>query len=87
MHNLGEPRSWWSGHPRLGAAENDYPCPGNALAMWINRTDVRLALGVDPNSYYFSGDNGVGFNYRYGVVELAMVFCILLVCLFNLTHL
>jgi len=57
-------RTWWSSaSPNLGGAENDYPCPGSALDLWINRTDVRVALGVDPDSDFFSGDNGVGFNY------------------------
>jgi hypothetical protein len=63
-----------------------YYCPGPALPIWINRTDVRKvmagmrcasscpahltriafrtqALNVDPSSNFFSGDNGVGFNY------------------------
>jgi len=47
----------------VGAALNDYPCPGNSMAIWLNRTDVRMALNVPTNSYFFSGDNGVGFVY------------------------
>eukprot|EP01090_Pellita_catalonica_P022369 TRINITY_DN866_c0_g1_i1.p1 TRINITY_DN866_c0_g1~~TRINITY_DN866_c0_g1_i1.p1 ORF type:complete len:283 (+),score=41.84 TRINITY_DN866_c0_g1_i1:769-1617(+) len=41
-----------------------YPCPGDALQIWLNSTEVRKALNVDPQSYFFSGDNGVGFNYN-----------------------
>lgn len=48
---------------KLGGAVNDYPCPGAAMSMWINRTDVRAALNVPLNKAFFNGDNGVGFNY------------------------
>lgn len=47
----------------LAEALNDYPCPGPAMNLWLNRSDVRTALGVDPSANFFSGDNGVGFNY------------------------
>jgi len=65
------PRNWFSNVPKrssrlaekVGGAENDYPCPGPAMDIWINRTDVRRALHVPINSYFFDGDNGVGFNY------------------------
>jgi len=40
-----------------------YPCPGQAMAIWVNLTSVRVALNVPTNSYFFSGDNGDGFNY------------------------
>jgi len=69
-------RSWW-GPPRfnlpssryrssqhlLGGAVNDYPCPGPAMMMWLNRSDVRVALDVDVDSYFFSTDGGSSFNY------------------------
>ena len=43
---------------------NDYPCGGSdALKIWINTTEVRNALHVAPDAFFFSGDNGVGFNY------------------------
>jgi len=48
---------------KLGEALNDYPCPGSAMDQWITRDDVKKALNVPLDSYYFSGDNGVGFNY------------------------
>jgi len=47
----------------LGGAVNDYPCPSDAMDLWLNRSDVREALNVAVDSYYFSGDNGAGFNY------------------------
>lgn len=66
VHNLGgAPVNYWSSMPNLGGALNDYPCPGMALALWLNRTDSRAALGVPADANYFSGDNGVGFNYSY----------------------
>lgn len=43
---------------QVGEALNDYPCPGPAMDLWINRTDVRKALTVPTNSYFFNGDNG-----------------------------
>lgn len=42
-------------------ALNDYACPGNALNIWINRTDVREALNVPVDSHFFNGDNGSDF--------------------------
>jgi carboxypeptidase C (cathepsin A) len=47
----------------IGGAVNDYACPGDAMNLWIARADVRRALNVPVNSYFFNGDNGVGFNY------------------------
>jgi len=47
----------------LGGAENDYPCPGPAMDLWLNRSDVRTAIHVPTDSNFFDGDNGVGFNY------------------------
>lgn len=40
-----------------------YPCPGDAMMLWLNRTDARRALHVPVDSTFFNGDNGVGFNY------------------------
>jgi len=59
-------RNWWdkSVPSSLRAAENDYPCPGSAMDIWINRTDVRVALNVPVNANFFSADNGNGFNYQ-----------------------
>lgn len=51
------------GQTTLTGAVNDYPCPSDAMNLWINRTDVKLALNVAPDAIFFSGDNGVGFNY------------------------
>jgi len=47
----------------LRGALNDYSCPGPAMDIWVNRSDVRQALNVALNSNFFNGDNGVGFNY------------------------
>jgi len=49
--------------PDLRAAQNDYPCPGRAFGMFLADPAVRAALHVSPGSNFFSGDNGVGFNY------------------------
>jgi hypothetical protein len=59
-------RNWWdkSLPSSLRGAENDYPCPGSAMDIWINRTDVRVALNVPVNANFFSADNGNGFNYK-----------------------
>jgi len=70
------PRTWFSNVPRpstrkwsvggnglLGGATNDYPCPGPAMAIWLNLTAVRQAIHVPINSNFFDGDDGVGFNY------------------------
>lgn len=42
---------------------NGYPCRGDALAIYLNRTDVRDAIGVPHDAFFFSGDNGAGFSY------------------------
>ena len=48
----------------LGGAENDYPCGGpGALFEWVQTAPVKAALHVAPDAYFFSGDDGVGFNY------------------------
>eukprot|EP01126_Amoeba_proteus_P012395 TRINITY_DN1509_c0_g1_i1.p1 TRINITY_DN1509_c0_g1~~TRINITY_DN1509_c0_g1_i1.p1 ORF type:complete len:303 (-),score=47.36 TRINITY_DN1509_c0_g1_i1:199-987(-) len=44
-------------------ALNDYACPTNAMTIWIDLAVVRKALNVPLDSYFFNGDNGVGFNY------------------------
>jgi hypothetical protein len=46
-----------------GGAANGFTCPGGAMKAWLTRKDVRAALQVDPNAFFFSGDNGAGFNY------------------------
>ena len=47
---------------RLGGL-NDYACPGIAMTEWLNRSDVRKALNIQPNNRFNSADNGVGMNY------------------------
>ena len=42
---------------------NDYACPGMAMGIWLNRSDVRAALNVQPNNRFNSADNGIGMNY------------------------
>ena len=42
---------------------NDYACPGDAMTVWLNRSDVRKALNIQPNNRFNSADNGVGMNY------------------------
>lgn len=41
------------------------PCGGTgALNKWVKRAEVKKALHVSVDASYFSGDNGVGFNYH-----------------------
>jgi hypothetical protein len=51
--------------PSLPSSQpNGYPCGGDAaLAEWIQTAPVKKSMHVAPESVYFSGDNGVGFNY------------------------
>lgn len=63
-------RKWWSSVPLsmsvtedVGGAVNDYPCPGDALNIWVNLTQARQALNVPLSSYFFNGDNGEGMHY------------------------
>ncbi len=64
----------------LGGALNDYPCGGfSSLWYWLNTTEVRQALHVADNAYFFTGDNGVGFNYTSTEANL-MPFCEFYVC-------
>jgi len=40
-------RTWWDkSAPRrkVGEALNDYPCPGDAMDLWLNLTDTRILL-------------------------------------------
>ena len=77
-----EARTYW-GHPRardfsflgengrghsLAGALNDYPCGGpHAMFAWVNTSEARDALHVARDALFFSGDNGVGFNYHSSV--------------------
>jgi len=58
-----ENRKWWGPSSKFGTALNDYACPGPAMNIWLNQSDVRQHLHVASNSYFFNGDNGDGFNY------------------------
>jgi len=40
-----------------------WPCPGDALNLWLNLTTARKALNIAADAYFFDGDNGAGFNY------------------------
>lgn len=42
---------------------NDYACPSDAMTVWLNRSDVRAALHIQPDNRFNSADNGVGMNY------------------------
>merc|ERR1719329_896913 len=44
-------------------AMNGYPCPGMAMRNWVNRSEVKSALGVDPNALFVFADNGDGMTY------------------------
>eukprot|EP00041_Stephanoeca_diplocostata_P019454 m.419853 g.419853 ORF g.419853 m.419853 type:complete len:463 (-) comp21310_c0_seq1:1157-2545(-) len=67
LRDITRPRRTWglpaSSLTIIGGALNDYACPGDVLNMWLNRSDVRSALHVPGQANFFSGDNGVGFNY------------------------
>merc|ERR1712226_1110647 len=42
-----------------------YPCGGTAvLKQWTHRAEVKRALHVAADAYFFDGDNGVGFQYN-----------------------
>mmetsp|Transcript_23287 Transcript_23287/g.34858 ORF Transcript_23287/g.34858 Transcript_23287/m.34858 type:complete len:487 (+) Transcript_23287:3-1463(+) len=57
-------KTYW-GPPTVSGALNDYPCGGGgALVKWINALEVKTALHVPKDAYYFSGDNGAGFMYN-----------------------
>lgn len=74
---LSKPKRKYWGPPgsNLAAAEFDgYPCPGNAMAMWLNRSEVRAALHTVPGANYFSGDNGVGFNYTVSYPDVRPIY-------------
>ena len=43
---------------------NDYACPGDAMTVWLNRSDVRKALNIQPDNRFNSADNGVGMNCK-----------------------
>jgi len=41
------------------------PCGGTSvLSAWVNRTEVKKALHVAEDAYFFNGDNGDGFVYN-----------------------
>lgn len=40
-----------------------FPCAGEALPLWINRTDVKEALNVPADAFWFNADDGDGFSY------------------------
>lgn len=72
-HTLGADRQYWGPPPITQSAQsrsrrdavNDYPCGGpQALFQWISTTEVKAALHVEQDSYFFSGDNGVGLVYN-----------------------
>lgn len=47
----------------LEGALNDYPCPGDAMRIWLQKDAVRAALHIQPNNKFNSADNGIGMNY------------------------
>jgi hypothetical protein len=50
-------------NPAIGG-ENDYPCPLNAYGDYLALPQVRTAIHVPTNAYFFDGDNGAGFVYN-----------------------
>ena len=78
-HRSPTKQSPWWGPPRIlvGAPTSSadissigdwpgpgYACPGTAFGTWLNSTSVRAALHVAEDSFFFNGDNGVGFVYN-----------------------
>mmetsp|Transcript_15495 Transcript_15495/g.31927 ORF Transcript_15495/g.31927 Transcript_15495/m.31927 type:complete len:491 (-) Transcript_15495:89-1561(-) len=52
-------------HTEWRGALNDYVCGGgDAMEIYANVTEVRDAFHVSQDSYFFSGDDGVGFVYN-----------------------
>merc|ERR1712194_492206 len=59
----------------MGHSMDGYPCGGTgALDEWANNAAVKKALNVEADAHYFSGDNGVGFNYRSTEPDLSPVY-------------
>ena len=54
----------------LKGAVNDYACPGNVLPEYLGRADVRAALGVPADDYFFNADNGAGFTYTMDIADI-----------------
>eukprot|EP00754_Rhynchopus_humris_P027826 Rhum_TRINITY_DN15112_c3_g1::Rhum_TRINITY_DN15112_c3_g1_i1::g.139907::m.139907 len=55
---------------RLNGAENDYACSGTAMTDYLGRADVRKALGIPVDDFFFNADNGHGFNYTSNVKDI-----------------
>ena len=55
---------------KLGGAETDYVCPGTALTDWLARDEVKVALGMPVDDYFFNADNGIGFSYAYDIYDV-----------------
>jgi serine carboxypeptidase-like clade 1 len=50
---------------------NGYQCGAeNAELLYLNQTAVRLAIGVDPDSFFFQADGGAGMNYTLDGTDL-----------------
>lgn len=49
---------------RLRGGLNDYQCGGPVVYReWLNRTEVKTALNLDPASVFFECDDGTDFDY------------------------
>ena len=53
-----------------GLNQNNYRCVGDSTWDWTNSTAVRQALHVPLDSYFFTGDNGVGMTYHLTETDL-----------------
>merc|ERR1711862_418436 len=52
-----------------------FPCGGpGVLSTWAKHADVKAALHVDDKAAYFSGDNGVGFNYTSNEPDISPIY-------------
>eukprot|EP00397_Hematodinium_sp_SG-2012_P040735 GEMP01044692.1.p1 GENE.GEMP01044692.1~~GEMP01044692.1.p1 ORF type:complete len:201 (+),score=52.97 GEMP01044692.1:118-720(+) len=52
------------------ATAGTYPCGGDrALREWVNVADVKQALHVSEDAFFFMADNGLGFQYNFTVPD------------------
>ena len=68
-HNA-QSRTILSKYTSYGGAVNEYACSGTAMTDFLSRPDVRKALAVPENSYFFNADNGIGFNYTSDISDI-----------------
>lgn len=60
--------------PKLSSAgPTSIPCPGDAMNQWLNRSDVRVALGIPSDANFFNVD-GTWLHYHPSVLTVLDVY-------------